>query len=229
MPVVMYCLPVDQGFCYLLQQSRPPKRCTMITTVVFDLGNVLIPWDPRWLFRKLLPDEAAVDRFLREVDFATWNARLDGGRSFTESIDELGQRFPHYRHLAQAYLDRWEEAIGPTVPESLAVLQELQAAGLRTLALTNFARETFVITRRSRRFLEDFDGIVVSGEEKMTKPDPAIYQLLFERHGVSPAEAVFIDDSAANVATASKLGMHAVHFTTPDCLRPALRELQLPV
>jgi 2-haloacid dehalogenase len=225
---VMHCLSGDTGFCY--RHSRFLLQCIrMITTVVFDLGNVLIPWNPYWLFRKLLPDDGTVARFLQEVDFAAWNAGLDAGHSFAESIEDLGQRFPHYRHLAQAYLDRWDEAIGPTIPESLAVLHELKAAGLRVLALTNFARETFAKTRLSRPFLAEFEGIVVSGEVRLTKPDPAIYELLFERHGVSATEAVFIDDSAANIATASTLGMHTVHFTAPECLRPALRELHLPV
>lgn len=201
----------------------------MIRTVIFDLGNVLIPWNPRWLFRQLLSDELAVERFLQEVDFANWNAQLDAGRPFAESIELMGQAFPHYRHLAQAYLDRWEEAIGPTIPESLAVLTELKAAGLQMLALTNFAAETFAITRRSRLFLNDFEGIVVSGEVGLTKPDPAIFQLLFRQHQVEPAKAVFIDDSAANIATAQALGLHTVHFTGPSVLRPALKALQLPL
>lgn len=201
----------------------------MINTIVFDLGNVLIPWEPRWLFRKLLADEATIDRFLQDVDFNSWNAAHDAGQAFAVGIESHGARFPHYRHLLQAYYDRWEESVAPAFEESVRLLRELKASGLRVLALTNFSSETFPRARRLYDFLGEFEGIVVSGDEGLIKPDPAIYQLLFERHGVKPEEAVFIDDSAANVATARSLGMHAIHFTAPNLLRQHLRELSLPV
>lgn len=201
----------------------------MITTVVFDLGNVLIPWDPRWLFRKLLPDEASIERFLSEVDFAAWNVQHDAGLPFATGIAATGARFPHYRHLLQAYFDRWEETVSAPFAESLAVMHDLKAAGLRMLALTNFSAETFPRARRLYSFLDEFEGIVVSGNEGLVKPDLAIYELLCQRHDVTPAHTVFIDDSAPNVATARAMGMQAVHFTGQHMLRNALRMQDIPV
>lgn len=201
----------------------------MIDTIVFDLGNVLIPWEPRWLFRKLLADEAAIERFLDEADFNRWNALHDAGQPFAVGIESHGAKFPHYRHLLQAYYERWEESVAPAFEESVGLLRELKGAGLRVLALTNFSAETFPRARRLYDFLGEFEGIVVSGNEGLIKPDPAIYELLFKRYGVTPEHAVFIDDSAANVETARRLGMHAIHFTAPHLLRQHLRELALPV
>ncbi|MDQ7990301.1 MAG: HAD family phosphatase [Candidatus Dactylopiibacterium sp.] len=200
-----------------------------MNTVIFDLGNVLIPWEPRWLFRQLLADDASVERFLHDVDFTAWNLAHDAGQTFSHGIALAGERHPHYRPLLQAYFDRWEETVAPAFEESVALLRELKAAGLRVLALTNFSAETFPRARRLYDFLAEFEGIVVSGEEGLVKPDPAIFECLFARYGVVPREAVFIDDSAANVASARALGLHAVHFTAPHLLRQQLRELGLPV
>ncbi|PAS98149.1 MAG: HAD family hydrolase [Candidatus Dactylopiibacterium carminicum] len=149
-----------------------------INTVIFDLGNVLIPWDPRWLFRQLLPDEAAIDRFLTEVDFYAWNLQHDAGQPFAVGIAQASARHPHYSHLFQAYFDRWDDTVAEAFPESVACLHALKAAGLRVLALTNFSAETFARARRRYAFLAEFEGIVVSGEEGLIKPDPALYQCL---------------------------------------------------
>jgi 2-haloacid dehalogenase len=196
-----------------------------IDTVVFDIGNVLIPWNPRWLFRKMLADEAAVDRFLDEVDFSTWNALHDAGQSFAHGIAQHGARFPHYRHLLQAYFDRWEETIAEPFQESVALTRKLRAAGYRTLALTNFSTETFSRTVRIHPFLNEFEGILVSGEEKLMKPDPAIYRRLCERYSVAPGGSVFIDDSLPNVEGARRIGMHALHYTSIDRLLEDLAAL----
>jgi 2-haloacid dehalogenase len=189
-----------------------------IDTVVFDIGNVLIPWNPRWLFRKLLTDEAALERFLDEVDFNAWNAQHDAGQSFVHGIAQHGVRFPHYRHLLQAYFDRWEETIAEPNQESVALTRKLREAGYRTLALTNFSTETFPRAIRLNPFLNEFEGIVVSGVEKMMKPDPAIYTLLCERYSVTPGQCVFIDDSLPNVEGARRIGMRALHFGSIDQL-----------
>jgi 2-haloacid dehalogenase len=196
-----------------LVDARPP-----IDTVVFDIGNVLIPWNPRWLFSKLLTDEAALDRFLEEVDFTAWNAQHDGGQSFAQGIAEQGARFPHYRHLLQAYFDRWEECIAEPLEESVALTRRLRETGYRTLALTNFSAETFPRALRLNPFLREFEGILVSGVEKLMKPDPAIYRLLCERYSVVPARCVFIDDGLRNVEGARRVGMHALHFRSNDQL-----------
>ena len=189
-----------------------------IDTVVFDIGNVLIPWDPRWLFRKLLPDDAAVERFLAEVDFNTWNALHDAGQTFAFGIAQKSGAFPHHAHLFQAYFDRWEESIADPFHGTVALARKLREAGYRTLALTNFSSETFPRAVRLNPFLNEFEGIVVSGDEGVMKPDAAIYRLLCERYGVDPGRAVFIDDSLHNVEWARHIGMHAVHFSSVERL-----------
>jgi 2-haloacid dehalogenase len=200
-----------------------------IDTVVFDIGNVLIPWNPRWLFRKLLADEAALERFLDEVDFSAWNAQQDGGQTFAQGIAQHGARFPHYRHLLQAYFDRWEESIAKPFPESVALTRKLRDAGYRTLGLTNFSTETFPRAVRLNPFLNEFEGILVSGEEKLMKPDPAIYRLLCERYSVAPGRCVFIDDGLHNVEGARRVGMHALHFRSIDELLEDLDALGVKI
>ena len=196
-----------------------------IESIVFDVGNVLIPWNHRWLFRKLLPDEAALERFLDEVDFVGWNTRIDAGLAVAAGIAERGARFPQYRHLLQAYFDRWEESIGEHDAEVLALARGLRNAGYRTLALTNFSAETFPRAVRLNPFLNEFEGIVVSGEVGLVKPDPAIFRLLCERHSVAAERCVFIDDSLPNVEGARRAGMHALHFRDAGTLRDELAAL----
>jgi 2-haloacid dehalogenase len=207
----------------------PKDTAPMIDTIIFDLGNVLIPWNPHWLFRKLLPDDAAINHFLHEINFSSWNTALDGGQRFAQGIEEKSTQYPHYRALLHAYFDRWDETVGPAHAEPLALMRELKAAGYRVLALTNFSSETFPRARALYPFLAEFEGIVVSGEVGLLKPDPAIYELLCKRYDVKAAHAVFIDDSAANTQTAIRLGMHGIHLSDPHTLRTALRTLQLPV
>ena len=189
-----------------------------IDTIVFDIGNVLIPWEPRWLFRKLLPDEAAVERFLSEVKFNQWNAQHDAGQTFAHGIAQHGAAFPQYQHLFKAYFERWEESMGDPIHGSVTLARKLREAGYRTLALTNFSNETFPRAVRLCPFLNEFEGIVVSGDEKLMKPDPAIYRLLCERYSVEPARSVFIDDSLPNVEGARRVGMHGLHFSSVDQL-----------
>ncbi len=200
-------------------------RASSIDTVVFDIGNVLIPWDPRWLFRKLLPDDAAIERFMSETDFLAWNVAHDAGQPFAEGIVRHGQAFPHYRHLFEAFFERWEETIGAPIAGTVALARELRAAGHRTLALTNFSAETFPRALRLHPFLDEFEGILVSGRERLLKPDPAIYLRLCERFRVEPARALFIDDSLPNVEGARSIGMQGVHFVSVDQLRDELRGL----
>lgn len=195
-----------------------------IDTVVFDIGNVLIPWEPRWLFRKLLPDDAAVERFLAEVDFNRWNAQHDAGQAFADGIAAHSAAFPQYQHLFKAYFDRWEESIGEPVHGSVSLARDLRKAGYRTLALTNFSSETFPRAVRLNPFLTEFEGIVVSGDEKLMKPDAAIYRLLCERYSVAPDRAVFIDDSTHNVDGARDIGMHGIVFRSAD---QTIRDLEV--
>ncbi|MDR3446229.1 MULTISPECIES: HAD family hydrolase [Dyella] len=198
-----------------------------VDTVVFDLGNVLIGWDPRRLYRQLIDDEAQMEWFLRDVCSSEWNEQQDAGRPWAEATALLRTRFPEHAELIDAYHLRWEETLVGALDESVALLAELRARGVRLLALTNWSQETFPIARQRFPFLQWFEGIVVSGEEKLIKPDPRIYQRLLERYAVDPAKALYIDDSARNVAAAEALGMHGWWFRDADGLRQQLVELQL--
>jgi 2-haloacid dehalogenase len=190
-----------------------------VKAVVFDLGGVLIDWDPRYLYRKLLDDEAAVEEFLATVCTPEWNAEQDRGRPFAEGVAELVERHPVQAAAITAYHERWPEMLGGAVGGTVEVLAELRAAGVPVYALTNWSAETFGIARERFEFLEWFDGVLVSGEERMIKPDPAIFRLLLDRFGLDPGAAFYIDDSPANVAAADRLGFDAVRFTSPAQLR----------
>ena len=193
-----------------------------IEAVAFDLGGVLIDWDPRYLYRKLLTDEAAVEEFLATVCTPEWNAELDRGRPFAEGVAELVERHPEHAAAIAAYHERWPEMLAGDLPGTVEVLAELRAAGVPLYALTNWSAETFAITRGRFEWLDWFDGLLVSGEERMTKPDPAFFRLLLDRFGLDPGATVFVDDSEANVAAARELGIDAVRFTGPDQLRREL-------
>lgn len=200
-----------------------------VDTVIFDLGNVLVPFNPRWLFRKMLPDEASIDAFFAETDFEAWNLQMDAGLPFADGIAAHSQRFPQYRLLFEAFFQRWHETVGEPIAESLDLLHSLRRNGIRTYALTNFSAETYPLAVARFPFLLDFDGSVVSGHEGLIKPDPAIYQLLLKRYAITPTRAVFIDDRIENVDAARHLGMHGIHFTDPALVRLELRALGLPV
>ncbi|HEV2823907.1 MAG TPA: HAD family phosphatase [Actinomycetota bacterium] len=186
---------------------------------VFDLGGVLIDWDPRYLYRKLLADEAAVEEFLATVCTPEWNAEQDRGRPFAEGVAELVERHPVHAAAITAYHERWTEMLGGDIAGTVELLDELRDTGVPLYALTNWSAETFGIARERYQFLEWFDGVLVSGEERMIKPDPAIFRLLLDRFGLDPGAAFYVDDSPANVAAAGELGFDAVRFTGPEQLR----------
>ena len=196
-----------------------------IDTVIFDLGNVLIGWDPRRLYRQLIEDEAQMEWFLRDVCNSEWNEQQDADRPWTEGTALLRARFPEHAELIDAYHLRWKETLVGPIEGSVAVLAELKAHGVRLLALTNWSQETFPFALQLYPFLQWFEGIVVSGEERLVKPDPRIYRRLLERYTVDPANALYIDDSARNVAMAEALGMHGWWFRDSAGLRERLVEL----
>lgn len=194
----------------------------MTRAVVFDLGGVLIDWNPRHLYRKLLPDDASVEAFLAEVCTADWNYQQDAGRAVADAVAEVSARHPERAELIAAYYERFEEMLGGPIEEAVAVVAELAAAGVPLYALTNWSRETFPIARRRFDFLQRFRGIVVSGEERAAKPDPRIYQILLERYRLDPASCLFIDDVARNAEGARAAGMQAIVYTSPGQLRREL-------
>jgi 2-haloacid dehalogenase len=189
------------------------------TTVVFDLGGVLIDWDPRHLYRKLFADEAEMERFLAQVTTQAWNLEQDRGRPFAEAIAELTRQHPDRADLIEAFWSRWPEMLGEPFHETVQVLADLRATGIRLLALTNWSAETFPVAEPRYPFLAWFEAVVVSGEVRMVKPDPAIFRLLVDRHGLEPARTVLIDDSLANVEAARALGFRAIRFTSGTDLR----------
>lgn len=189
---------------------------------MFDLGGVLIDWNPRRLYRKLLPDAASVEAFLAEVCTAEWNYQQDAGRTCAEAVAELSARHPDRADLIAAYYGRWEEMLGGPLEGTVAILDELDAASVPLYALTNWSRETFPIARRRFPFLTRFRGIVVSGEERLAKPDPRIYRLLCDRYRLDPAGCIYIDDHLANVEAARAAGMTGIRFEAPEQLRHEL-------
>ncbi len=198
-----------------------------VEAVVFDLGNVLVGWDRRLLFEKLIDDPAELDRFLDEVLTLDVNAELDRGVPLAEVTAALVARFPADQGLIEAFGDRWTETLGPIINGSVAIVEELAAMPVRLFVLSNFGRDTFALTEPHLPFLTHFDDVVISGREGIVKPDPAIFRLLCSRHGVTPARTVFIDDDEANIAVAAELGFQTVHFESPGRLRAALVELGL--
>jgi 2-haloacid dehalogenase len=198
------------------------------TAVVFDLGGVLVDWDPRYLYRRLLPDDE-VEEFLAEVDFLAWNHLADAGGRWADAVADHARRFPHRAELLAAYPERFAESLGGEVPGTADVVRDLHRDGVRLLALTNWSAETFPHARERFRVLDLFEDVVVSGVEGVTKPDPAVFRLLLDRHGLVAGDTVFVDDSAANVAAATAVGLVGVRFVDADRLRSDLGRLGLLV
>lgn len=197
------------------------------STVVFDLGAVLIDWDPRYAYRAMGGTEAEIDHFLAHVATSEWNRQFDAGRPFAEGIAERTAQFPEHAAWLEAWWSRWPDMLGGPIHGTVGILAELRAQETPLFALTDWSAETFPIARQRFGFLGWFDGIVVSGEEGVTKPDPAIYGHLTTDHGVDPAATVFIDDKPGNVAAAEALGFTGLVFSDPATLRRDLTALDL--
>jgi 2-haloacid dehalogenase len=198
--------------------------------VVFDLGNVLIRWDPFPALAASLGEEEAA-RFLAadDFDFLAWNHRADAGASWGDLEDELARTHPHWHDHARAYRTNFGRSLVGAIDENVAVLRDLHAAGVPLFALTNWSHELFPHALQRFDFLALFEDIVVSGTERLAKPDPAVFEVLRERVGRPLEECVFVDDSPANVAAATEAGMDAIHFDGTQPLRPRLRERGLPL
>ena len=200
-----------------------PENLAENLAVIFDVGNVLVRWDSRLLFRHFLPDDAAIDAFLAETGFHDWNLALDAGGDWDEAVAALSARHPRHAAPIRAFHERWHETLPGAIDGSVAILDALAAAGVPLYAITNYSAAKWAETLPRFPFLAtSFRDTVVSGQEGVTKPDPRIYRLLLERNGLDPAACVFIDDSAKNVAGAAALGIDAVLFTTPEALHDAL-------
>jgi 2-haloacid dehalogenase len=203
-------------------QARP-------TAVVFDIGRVLYDWDPRFLYERLIPEGEALDAFLRDVVTTEWHYQHDQGRDFADTSAELIALHPHHAELIAAWGTRFAESIPGPIAGMHELVERLDQAGVPLFAITNFSHEFFPPFRAAEAALFDrFRDIVVSGTEKLVKPDAAIYRLALNRFGLAAGDAVFIDDNAENVAGAVAVGMTAILFTSVDDLVVRLCDLGLP-
>ena len=195
-------------------------------SIVFDFGEVLLYWNPRFLYRRFFNgDEAAMERFLEEINFHEWNMMQDAGRPFAEGVAELTARFPHYAELIQAYDTCWEETVPGPVTGNVEILRTLKKAGYPIHGLSNWSTEKFYSVRAKYDFFDLIDPIVLSGEEGIAKPDPRIFQLLLDRIGRPAGECLLIDDSQKNIQVARELGFRAIRFQDSGQLTRELKEM----
>jgi 2-haloacid dehalogenase len=200
----------------------------MHDAVLFDLGKVLLDWDPRYFYARYFPgDEARLEHFVRHVVAPDWILEMDAGKPAAQAIEERSRAFPEHAALIALWAHGWPTMLRGEIAASVAILAELRSRGRRLCALTNFSAETFPVARARHAFLGWFDDIVVSGEHGIVKPDPRIYRLTIERCRLEPARTVFVDDSPVNVAAGRTAGLRALHFTTPERLRADLAALGL--
>lgn len=194
--------------------------------VVFDIGNVLIVWDRRLLYREFFHDDAELDRFLTEVYTVEANERFDRGQPLREFTAALSKEFPHYATEIDALNTRWIETLGPIIHGSVQLARELRDVGVEVYALSNFADETFRLVEADEQyaFFREFDGLVISGREGMVKPEPEIYRLLLDRYGLEGPSTVFFDDMPRNVDAANACGLDALVFESPSRARRQLVE-----
>lgn len=197
------------------------------SVVVWDVGNVIVRWDPRTLYSKIFEDPAERDRFLAEVCTMAWHAPTDGGVTFDENCAALVVRHPAHAEAIWAWKTRWWEMFSGAIPETEAAIEALAARGVRQFALSNMSHETMEGTFALSPAFGRLEGRIISGVEGVMKPGPEIFELACARYGFRPEEALFVDDGAGNVAAAQALGFHTHHFTDPAALRPALEALGL--
>ena len=190
--------------------------------IIFDLGAVLIDWNPRYLYRTMFNDEAAMERFFAETNLLQWNARQDEGHPFATAVNELSAQFPQYEKYIRAFHVRWIEMMPGAIDPTVDILKELREQDYELYALSNWSTETYPFAWARFEFLRWFRTVVVSGEVKVCKPDPRIYEILLDKIGRPAHECVFIDDSHANYEQAVQLGFQSIHFQSPEQLRAAL-------
>jgi 2-haloacid dehalogenase len=199
-----------------------------IKAIIFDFGNVLLEWNPRYVYQRYFSnDPEGMEHFFKEVDFMNWNLQQDKGRPFAEGVAILSQQFPHHSHLIQAYHDHWVESVGGSIAGTVRILKQLKQAGYSLYGLSNWSAETFPHARQKYDFLDLLDDIVISGEVGHIKPDPEIYQIMLGRIGKPAHECLFIDDSLTNINQAQKMGFVTIHFHAPEQLETSLHELKL--
>lgn len=199
---------------------------TSINTIVFDLGGVLIDWNPEYLYSRIFPNEEERRWFLSTICTLDWNEAQDAGRSLKEGTEWLVKKFPEHEASIRAYYGRWKEMLGGPIHETVEIFRQLKFhTHLKLYALTNWSAETFPVALELYDFLHWFDGRLVSGEEKTRKPFPEIYKLLIDRFGIDPKKAIYVDDNIRNVLPARELGFYGIHFRTPKLFKEELKGL----
>lgn len=194
----------------------------MPKALLWDFGNVIVRWNPRTLYEKLIPDPVERDGFLTQVCTLAWHAPTDCGVTFADNCAQLAARHPEHEALIWAWHHRWDEMFSGPIAETEAAIEALHARGVPQYGLSNISHETLQATLAMSPAFARLSGYVASGLEGVMKPDPAIYRLCCDRFGLAPGDFLFVDDSARNIAAAEALGFDTQHFTDPADLAPAL-------
>lgn len=197
----------------------------MIKNIIFDFGGVLLDWNPRYLYREYFHDDEKMEWFLANVCNGEWNIQQDAGRPFAEAVKLLQEKFPEWKEPIQMFDEYWYKMLKCELPESIDLLRELKGRSYGIYGLTNWSAEKIGYAFSHYDFFDQFDGIVVSGREKVAKPDPEIYRILLDRYRLNPAECVFIDDNQENVDAALRLGINAIRFDDITSVRARLERL----
>ncbi len=201
---------------------------TEINTIVFDLGGVLIDWNPDYVFKSVFDTKEKMDWFYQNICTPAWNEEQDAGRSLQEATEVLVEKFPAHEANIRAFYGRWEEMLHGAIEETVDIFRELKGKNrYRFFALTNWSAETFPVALQRFDFLHWFEGRVVSGEEKTRKPFKNIYEILINRYSINPQKALYTDDNLRNLEPASDLGFHTIHFKSPDQFREDLVLLRI--
>ena len=218
---------IPEKKCYIgppnIDLSRIMNKIRALRTIVFDFGGVLIDWNPTYLYKRIFDSEAEMHHFLENICMPDWNILQDAGRPLADATRMLQAEHPEYHEEIALFYGRWEEMLGGTIEANVKLIKPLKEK-YNVYGLTNWSAETIPIAKERYDFFNDLDGIVVSGEEKLIKPDPALYQVLLDRFGLNAEESLFIDDNAANIETARQMGFHTMHFTGEESLEGWLKE-----
>lgn len=199
-----------------------------IKNIIFDLGGVLIDWNPNYVFKEVFKDDEKLAWFYREICTMDWNENQDAGYPLKKATEERIALFPQYEDWIRMYYGRWEEMLGESIQGTVDLLKQcVDSPALKVVALTNWSAETFPIALKKFDFLQWFEGIVVSGEEMTRKPFPDIYQTTLKRFDMKPEESLFIDDNKRNIEAAKALGIHCIHFSSPQQLEKELKKLNV--